>query len=250
MLSGASKLASMAEGYHRYFEVLPAFTEELRWQNFHLRHEVYARELGWEPRRDDHLETDAFDARSLHTLVRSVDGNRFVAGARLVFVDPCDPAAPLPFEIACAGSLDTETIAAACPDRSRCGELSRLAVIAQYRRRVGERTRAFSLEEGDIRPDRVRLPHLTLGLYLGLVALARWQGLQVLFMLTEPVLARSIAHYGVPVVRVGQAVSHRGVRFPYMMQVDAVIAGLSDDVRAFYDSIYDKVLQDLHHATQ
>lgn len=78
----------------------------------------------------------------------------------------------------------------------------------------------------------------------------RWQGLQVLFMHAEPVPARDIAHYGVPVVRVGQAVSHRGVRFPYVMQVDAVIAGLSDDVRAFYDSIYDKVLQDLHHATQ
>jgi N-acyl amino acid synthase of PEP-CTERM/exosortase system len=96
----------------------------------------------------------------------------------------------------------------------------------------------------------VRLPHLTLGLYFGLVALARWQGLRVLFMLAEPAMARSITHYGVPVVRVGQPVHHRGVRFPYMMQVDAILAGLSDGVRAFYDSIYDKVLQDLHDVTQ
>lgn len=246
MLPAAIKLASMAEGYHRYFEVLPAFTEELRWQNFRLRHEVYARELGWEPRRDDHMEMDVFDARSLHTLVRAVEGGRFVAGARLVFADPCDPEAPLPFEIACAGSLDTAAIAAACPDRARVGELSRLAVVAQYRRRPGERTRAFTLEEEDMRSDRVRLPHLTLGLYLGLVALARWQGLQTLFMLAEPALARSIAHYGVPVVRVGTPVNHRGVRFPYLMQVEAILAGLSGDVRGFYDSIYEKVLRELH----
>jgi N-acyl amino acid synthase of PEP-CTERM/exosortase system len=250
MLPAAIKLAHMAEGYHQYFEVLPALTDELRWHNFHLRHEVYARELGWEPRRDDHLESDAFDARSLHTLVRAMDGDRYVAGARLVFTDPCDPDAPLPFEIACGDTLDTGAIAAACSDRSRVGELSRLAVIAQYRRRPGERTRAFSLEEESIRPDRVRLPHLTLGLYFGLVALARWQGLQVLFMLAEPVMARSIAHYGVPVVRIGQSVNHRGVRFPYMMQVEAILAGLSDGVRAFYDSIYEKVVRDLHDVTQ
>jgi N-acyl amino acid synthase of PEP-CTERM/exosortase system len=250
MLPSAIKLPSLAEAYHRYFEVRPAFTEELRWHNFHLRHEVYARELGWERHRDDHLETDAFDARSLHTLVRAVEGDRFVAGARLVFADPCDLDAPLPIEIACAGSLDMELIAAACPDRSRVGEISRLAVIAQYRRRLGERTRAFFLEKESIRPDRVRLPHLTLGLYLGQVALARWQGLHVLLMLAEPALARSIAHYGVPVVRIGQPVNHRGMRFPYMMQVDAILAGMSDEVRAFYDSIYDTVLQDLHAAAQ
>lgn len=250
MLPAAIKLAHLAEGYHRYFEVLPALTDELRWHNFHLRHEVYSRELGWEPRRDDHLEMDAFDARSLHTLVRAMGGNHFVAGARLVFTDPDDPDAPLPFEIACGNSLDTELIAVTCPDRSRMGELSRLAVIAQYRRRLGERSRAFSLEEESIKPDRVRLPHLTLGLYFGLVALARWQGLQVLFMLAEPAMARSIAHYGVPVVRVGPAVNHRGVRFPYMMQVDAILDGLSEGVRAFYASIYDKVLQDLRDVTQ
>ena len=236
----------MSDDYDRYYEVLPAWSEDLRWHNFHLRHEVYARELGWEPLREDNLESDAFDSRSLHVLVRMVDGKRFVAGARLVFIDPCDLDAPLPFEIACADTLDVEMVAAACPDRSRVGEISRLAVLAKYRRRLRGRSQAFSLEEESIRPDCVCLPHLTLGLYLGLVALARWQGLKILFMLAEPMLARSIAQYGVPVVCVGQQINHRGLRVPYMMHVDAIINGLSDELRSFYESIYDKVLYNQH----
>jgi hypothetical protein len=64
----------------------------------------------------------------------------------------------LPFEIACADSLDEETIAAAGPLRTRIGEIFRLTVIAQYRRCLGESTRAFSLEEESVSQNRVRLP--------------------------------------------------------------------------------------------
>ena len=61
-------IASFSEGYRKYFEVVPATTPELKWHNFHLRHKVYADELGWEPRRADGIATDDYDRHAVHCL--------------------------------------------------------------------------------------------------------------------------------------------------------------------------------------
>jgi hypothetical protein len=60
-----------SEGYRRYFTVVPALTADLRTRNYRLRHQVYCRELGFEPLRPDDLEYDEFDERSVHCLVQS-----------------------------------------------------------------------------------------------------------------------------------------------------------------------------------
>ena len=59
-------IASFSEGYRKYFEVVPATTKDLKWHHYHLRHEVYARELGWEPIRGD-LEMIIDDAWQFHS---------------------------------------------------------------------------------------------------------------------------------------------------------------------------------------
>ena len=168
-------IASFSEGYRKYFEVVPATTPELKWHNFHLRHKVYADELGWEPRRADGIATDDYDRHAVHCLVRAVATHAFVGGARLVL-----PTAAL--------------------DRSRIAEMSLLTVAANYRRRPGEAAQAFVIDDDFGITPRIRLPYLTLGLYLGLIALARTRGIATLFMLAEPQLAHSIAHLGVAIV--------------------------------------------------
>jgi N-acyl amino acid synthase of PEP-CTERM/exosortase system len=81
------------------------------------------------------------------------------------------------------------------------------------------------------------LPYLTLGLYLALIALARWQGLEKLFILTEPSLARSLKRLGVGLYPVGGSVLHRGERKPYAMDVEDIVAGLNPPVRELFDTI-------------
>lgn len=232
-------IASFSEGYRKYFEVVPATTNALKWHNYHLRHEVYARELGWQPCRPDELETDDYDCHSLHCLVRAVTSHRFVGGARLVLPDPPAPERPLPFEAACGDALDRAVIGRL--DRHRIGEISRLAVIARYRRRPGEADRAFAIDDDFGIAPRIRLPYLTLGLYLALVALARTRGIGTLFMLTEPELARRFAHLGIELTPVGASIDQHGEHVPSMMNIDAILAGMASYVRPFFDTITDDI---------
>lgn len=238
--SGIS-IASFSEGYRKHFEAVPATTDDLKWQNYRLRHEVYARELGWVACRPDEIDTDDYDRHSLHCLVRTVATHLFVGAARLVLPDPRQPGHPLPFELACGDALDRAAVDRVAPDRSRIAEISRLAVVAAYRRRAGEAGRAFTIDDDFGIGPHIRLPYLTLGLYLGLVALARTRGITTLFMLTEPQIARSLAHLGMELVPVGAPVEHHGEHLPSMMDVDRIIAGMAPYVRPFFDIITEDV---------
>ena len=239
-------IASFSEGYRKYFEVVPATTPELKWHNFHLRHKVYADELGWEPRRADGIATDDYDRHAVHCLVRAVATHAFVGGARLVLPDPEHPTAPLPFETACGAALDRRIVDIAALDRARIAEMSLLTVAANYRRRPGEAAQAFVIDDDFGITPRIRLPYLTLGLYLGLIALARTRGIATLFMLAEPQLAHSIAHLGVAIVPIGGAIDHHGERFPSMIDVGAVVVGLAPYIRPFFDTIADDIERALY----
>jgi N-acyl amino acid synthase of PEP-CTERM/exosortase system len=234
-------IASFSEGYRKFFEVVPATSDELKWQNYRLRHDIYARELGWEPLRPDELESDAWDRHALHCLMRAVATHAFVGCARLVRPDPANAMAPLPFEAACAASLDRRIVDPARLDRNGIAEISRLAVIGQYRRRSGEAGTDFAIpDEFGIAP-RIRLPYLTLGLYLALVALARWHDIHTLFLLAESSLARNIATLGIDLRPIGGAVETRGQRFPAMMDIEKTLTGMAPYLRPFFDTISDEV---------
>ena len=235
------KIASFAEGYRKFFEIVPAINDALKWHNYHIRHEVYCRELGFEPVRPDQLEQDAYDAHSIHCLVRAVATHMFVGCARIVLADPADPDAPLPFEQAARVALDRTILDPSRLDRGRIGEISRLAVISQYRRRRDEFGKPFSVSDDFGESSKIRLPYMTLGLYLAMVALARWKGIDTLFMLTEPVLATSIAHLGVEVHLIGAPIEHRGTRIPAALFIDEIVAHMDARVRPFFDTITEEI---------
>jgi N-acyl amino acid synthase of PEP-CTERM/exosortase system len=67
------------------------------------RHDVYCKELAYEPMRPDSMETDAYDAHSAHCLLRSKANDEYVGCIRLVFARPDDP---LPVEQLCAATID------------------------------------------------------------------------------------------------------------------------------------------------
>lgn len=219
---------SLGEGFRKYFQVEPAFSDELRNAVYGIRHEVYCEELGFEPVRPDRRETDDYDSHSLHCLLRSsTDSANLVGCNRLVLARPGDPDFPLPFEQTCRATLDRSIIDPARLPRHTIAEVSRLAVRAQYRRRKGETKTALALSDDDFgTKDQPRFPYIPIGLYLAVVALAKREGIETLFMLTEPRLADHFAKLGVRITQIGGPVEHRGVRVPSMMNVNDVIAGL------------------------
>ena len=54
--------------------------------------------------------------------------------------------------------------------------------------------------------ERPRFPYLTVGLYLGTIALAREHDIKTLFVLTEPKLARHLARLGVVVRQIEMSI--------------------------------------------
>jgi len=226
---------NLGAGFSKYFRALPALSDGEKDLAFRIRHAVYCEELGYELPRVEKLESDEFDAQSAHCLLQSVRNNEYVGCVRLILTDPRNRQSELPFETLCATALDRTIIDTARMDRSKIAEVSRLAVVSQYRRRKGEQRVPLGIDERDFgTPDRPRFPYIAAGLYLGLIAQARHHGIETLFMLTERRLARQLSRLGVNAKAIGSPIEHRGLRYPSMMSIREVVEGFSFFVRPLF----------------
>ncbi|MBS0357475.1 MAG: PEP-CTERM/exosortase system-associated acyltransferase [Proteobacteria bacterium] len=234
---------SLGEGFRKYFEIATAFDDAGRNDVFGIRHEVYCEELGFEPVRPDRRETDEYDRHSLHCLLRtSTEPHVLVGCNRLVMARPEEPDYPLPFERTCAATLDRSIIDPAKEPRGAIAEVSRLAVRAYYRRRKGETKAAVALSDDDFgTKEQPRFPYIPIGLYLGVIALAKHEGIETLFVLTEPRLADHFAKLGVKITQIGGPVEHRGIRVPSMMNVDSIIKGLRFFVKPIWRVVAEEI---------
>jgi N-acyl amino acid synthase of PEP-CTERM/exosortase system len=237
--SAARSSAELGENFRTRFDIVPAFTDALRDEAYRLRHAVYCKDLGFEPLQPNARETDRYDAHSTPILVRHVPTAEFVACARLVRPRLEAPDEPLPFEITCGNVLDAALLRSQPLARDKVAEVSRLAVISKFRRRKGEARTEVGLTENDF--DGGRFPYILIGLYLGVVAIGRLQGVERLYLLSEPRLAGHFARLGVEIVQIGGPVEHRGIRIPSMISVPRLVEGLNRYVRPLYDVILAQV---------
>ena len=235
-------MLNLGGGFKRYFEVVPALSPPLREAAFRIRHSVYCEDLGYEAVRPEGRETDEFDQQSLHCLVRNVHDGEFVACTRLIRTRPDNPFAPLPFEVACAATINRSIADPQRMPRHRIGEVSRLAVISKYRRRRGEQPPLGAISDesyGDSK--RPRFPFLLVGLYLATIEIALRHEIDTIFVLTEPRLAEHFSRLGVTVTQIGAPVDHRGQRIASMMNCNAIVNGLSMITRPLYRVIAEDV---------
>ncbi|MCB1915431.1 MAG: PEP-CTERM/exosortase system-associated acyltransferase [Rhodocyclaceae bacterium] len=230
---------NLGNGFSRYFRIRLAAEPELRNEVFRIRHDVYCRELGYEAERDDGMETDEYDAHSQHCLLVTASETPAPVGCnRIVLARPTDPDYPLPFERFCEATLDRRIIDPAKLPRSSIAEVSRLAVKSQYRRRRSdERAQVVISDEDYGFRDRPRFPYIPVGLYLGAVCLADRQGIETLFVLTEPRLAAHFGKLGVKIRQIGEPVDHRGLRVPSMMDVQSIIKGMRWLLRPIWETV-------------
>lgn len=238
------EIPGLGTAFGRYFEIVPALTDELRDHAYRIRHQVYCEELMFEPERPERRERDEYDQHSIHCLIRRVASGEYIGCTRLVLTRSGDPLYPLPFENTCLHSIDRSIVDPRALRRDRIAEVSRLAVVSGYRRRRGEERDSAPLSSESFgTPEKPRFPHLLLGLYLGTLELAAVHGIDTLFVLTEPRLAKHFARLGVHIERIGNPVEHRGTRIPSMMNVKSIIAGLNFMVRPLYNIIAAEVQQ-------
>ena len=238
----SSQPFNLGSAFKQYFEIVPALSNELKDEVYRVRHQVYCQDLKYEPLRLDGRETDDHDSNSLHLLIRNINTSEFVGCTRIVRPPLGKLHYQLPFEKACAATLDRSIVDPAKLARHTIAEVSRLAVIADYRRRKGEANNPVGISKEDFGTiTQPRFPFIPIGLYLGTTELARLNGIDTVFVLTEERLALHFAKLGFNLKYIGHPVEHHGTRIPSMMRVNATIRNMRPNLRPLYQTIAEDI---------
>lgn len=239
----------LGSAFKQYFEIVPALSDALKDEVFHVRHQVFCEDLAYEALRQNQRESDEYDAHSIHVLIRSVKTGGFIGCTRIIRTRPDDPLYPLPFEKICVDVLDRTLVDPAKLPRDTIAEVSRLAVIARFRRRRGEEKNALPDSDEDLGTDeQPRFPYIPISLYLAATELARLNGIRTCFVLTEERLASHFRKIGFEPQTIGTAVEHRGRRIPSMMAPATVIENLRDILRPLYQEVAYQVAKNMQIA--
>ena len=194
---------------------------------FRMRHEVYVQEFGFE-RASDHpngLETDDYEKESIH--FACINENDSVVGTlRLVLYS--DKSFPIEH------AVETSFVGPK-PDRSKIGEISRLTVSKDLRRRKEDGMYGvesyLTQKEGGILPDDGTIPEemkgrknpiIVLGLYQVMYHESRRRGLSHWYMITEKKLFYALKKYGFLFHQIGEPVEYHGERVPYLGIIDEI----------------------------
>lgn len=231
----------LAGAFQKYFTIAPALTAEDRNEVYRIRHDVYCRDLGWEPIRADGMETDAADRHSVHCLLRKQGTGEPVGCTRLILAKGQEE---LPFEDSCRHVLDRGLVDPSQLPRDTIGEVSRLAVVSAFRQRKGEQNMAMtSASEANFALDQPmpRFPFIPVSLYLAAAAVARHLQVEHVFVLTEPRLASHFSRIGFDIRTVGGEIEHRGIRVPSLLSSSKVVENLRPMIRPLYDIVQQSV---------
>ena len=211
--------------------------------SFAIRHLVYAEELKLEPENERKLETDEFDAQSIHCLIQHVATQRFAGTVRII--RSTTPAEKLPIEKYCEHSISNEQLHPSNFAREDIVEISRLAVPSEFRRRQMDQfdgAATGGINEATYSEKELRcFPFIAIGLYLTATAVLMQHNIHHCYVMVEPRLARSMRLVGLAFEQIGPVVDYHGKRAPFFinpMQVrDALRPGFKDLLETIIDKI-------------
>lgn len=235
-------MEALFETFTRYFEVVPAKTDaELR-QALQLRYQVYCVETGFEDagRHPDGMERDDYDRRSVHSLLVHRDSGQVAGTVRLVLPDPVDVEAPFPIESHCGTAIRRPL---AGPHRSEVAEISRFCISREFKRRLAESGSlwgggAASVDER--LTQRRMIPHITVGLFAGIVRMSAEHGIRYWYAVMEPTLLRFLQRFGIHFDPIGPLVNYHGERQPCFALSDQVLGNMRAECYPVWELITDR----------
>jgi N-acyl amino acid synthase of PEP-CTERM/exosortase system len=192
---------------------------------YKLRYKVYCDEWRFE-KPEEHpggIEKDEFDDHSVHFVAKRKSDNQMIGTIRLIKYSEKG------FLIEKHCQIDTDLSSF---DRKLFGELSRLAVSKEYRRRTTD-----AAYEGKVVDDAAidnmyggqrRMENdIVLGLYKCIYRECRESGQQYLLAVMAKGLFLLLKRVGILFEPIGPAQNYHGLRTPYMGRVDAMVEQLS-----------------------
>jgi len=241
---------SIAKHFNQYFQIQFANTKELRQEAFRIRYGVYSSELGWEPENDQEMEIDECDDYAYHCLLKHRRTGIYAGCVRLVIPPFAEPNLLLPFERNCLQSARTEILDSSQLPRGSFGEISRLAVLASFRRRKKENNKPFVINEMNpetafTEDEQRNFPNIAIGLYLASVSLAEICNHQGMFVMMEPRLNRCLSRIGLQFLQVGDTMDYHGKRAMFHLARSGFNSNLTPELKELYDLINSELLNQL-----
>ena len=192
---------------------------------YSLRYQVYVNEWGFES-ADEHpsgLEHDKYDEHSVHYYARCKSENKVIGTARIILNSE------LGFPISKHFDIDNQYKGV---DSDRIGEISRLAISKEYRRRAIDRaifgTGKFDpghipryMDEG--RDTHRHCEHeLIRGLYLSIYSDSKHRELTHWYAVMSKGLYVILKRWGISFEQIGPAKDYHGIRAPYLVSIESV----------------------------
>lgn len=242
---------TVAENFDKYFAIQLADTDELRREAYRIRHSVYCEELGWEPKTESGLESDECDHYSFSLLLVHKRTGHFSGTARLVIPPPESPQSKMPFELHCMDNLRKNVIDPTILPRGTVGEVSRLAVPAEFRRRHGERNEPFIVdklvEKKNVfsEEERRHFPNIAIGLYLSVIAMVSNCNHTGMFVVVEPRLKKRLERLGLMFQQAGDDMEYHGKRALFYLPKSKFTAELNPEMLELYQLLEEQLLAQL-----
>ena len=233
---------SIAEHFFNYFSLSIADTPELQKEVYKIRYQVYCEELEYEPKEKfpHGIETDIYDSRSIHCLLKHKPSDRYMGCVRMVLCNLDQLDDKFPMENFCNHDIDLSGT-----DRRRYGEISRLAVIGDFRKRKGEKTSSvgflFSENQTNSLPpeiDRRKFSLIPLSLYLSCTSLLVSLKLDHAFTIMEARLSRHLRRCGIPSCLIGDFVEFHGKRGPFLVSTIDIVNSMDTETIPLFNAIH------------
>jgi len=215
---------SLRNQFFAYFTPVYANTDALKEEVYGIRHHVYCDEFGFEAGNSKQIEKDSYDDYSHHFLVRHNASGKYAGCIRLILPSDALGDTPLPVEEHFFDTLDREVLDPSSLVRGEFAELSRLAVHGNFRKRTTDRNKPEGLSNNleELEHTKRAFPLINVGLYLSAFSLAlychTYYGLNNIFMVSEPRLARNVRRFGLRFEQAGPIVDYHGDRAPYVFK--------------------------------
>lgn len=192
---------------------------------YSLRYQVYINEWKFEV-PDDHpvgLESDDYDSHSIHFYARCKQESKIIGTVRIILNSELGFPIERHFEL----SEKPENF-----DRDTIGEISRLAVSKEFRRRAVDNAmfeaapfvpNKLPRYMDDGRDIRRHCEHeLVRGLYLLIYQESKKRGLAHWYAVMAKGLYLILKRWGIPFHQIGPAKDYHGLRAPYLVSIETV----------------------------
>jgi len=215
----------LVAAFHQYFEVISVDSPVLLAEVFRIRHQIVCVEKRFSDLQingcPDGLETDEYDARSVHILIRHRPSNKFVGTARLVLADWPHPENPFPIEQRV--HIDHTMLHYHKPYRLHTAEISRLIILTRFPHNEIRHRRKHELGHpiDKATSDRLRFIYPVLALVVGIIRMSADNNVTHWYATMDPALCRLLGYFGLDLQAIGPLNSY--AKRPYFAKIDNVL---------------------------